>query len=189
MKPVCSGRQMPGSVSMAVMRCCGQRPISLTKVPPLLTLQGCMGPLWRGQGRCGEACTEQHLRCCRVEISLQSWSAGLCRWEYPLEDTILPGSVNLVFGLAKADPWEVEHISLHRLSSTSHRSMSSHSPANEPQKVDFAALPLDKSGPHGNAWGRWGPNDQLGTLNFLTDDVVAKAVSECVKTGQRTSLK
>ena len=67
--------------------------------------------------------------------------------------------------------------------------MSSQSPVREPRKVDFAALPLDKNGPHGNAWGRWGPDDQLGTLNILTDDVVAKAVSECVKTGQRTSLK
>lgn len=67
--------------------------------------------------------------------------------------------------------------------------MSFQLPAKEPQKLDFTALPLDKNGPHGNAWGRWGLDDQLGTLNFLTDDVVAKAVSECVKTGQRTSLK
>ena len=83
----------------------------------------------------------------------------------------------------------VEHTGIRTSSFTSRRSMSSQSPASEPQKLDFAALPLDKNGPHGNAWGRWGPNDQLGTLNFLTDDVVAKAVSECVKTGQRTSLK
>jgi hypothetical protein len=67
--------------------------------------------------------------------------------------------------------------------------MSSQSAANEPQALDFSALPLDKNGPHGNAWGRWEPDDQLGTLNFLTDDLVARAVSECVKTGQRTSLK
>jgi hypothetical protein len=67
--------------------------------------------------------------------------------------------------------------------------MSSQSPAKEPQVLDFAALPLNKKGPHGNAWGRWGPDDQLGTLNFLTDDVVARAAGECVKTGQRTSLK
>ena len=55
--------------------------------------------------------------------------------------------------------------------------------------VPFAELPLDKNGPHGNAWGRWGPNDQIGTLNYLTEDVVAKAARECVKTGQRVSLK
>ena len=102
-----------------------------------------------------------------------------------LKNAILPGFVNVVLGLAKAET----HIWFHRLSSTSDRSMSSQPPANEPQRLDFAALPLDKNGPHGNAWGRWGTDDQLGTLNFLTDDVVAKAVSDCVKTGQRTSLK
>ena len=66
--------------------------------------------------------------------------------------------------------------------------MSSQSLVEEPTALDFEALPLDKNGPHGNAWGRWGPDDQLGTLNLLTDDVVARAVSECIKTGQRTSL-
>lgn len=55
--------------------------------------------------------------------------------------------------------------------------------------VSFADLPLDKNGPHGNAWGKWGPDDQLGTLNYLTEDVVAKAARECVRTGQRISLK
>ena len=56
-------------------------------------------------------------------------------------------------------------------------------------QVPFAKLPLDENGPHGNAWGRWGANDQLGTLNYLTEDVVAKAAKECIKTGQRVSLK
>lgn len=97
--------------------------------------------------------------------------------------------VDVVSGLAKTDSRVVEQISLHTLSSITHRIMSSQSPADEPQTLEFAALPLDKNGPHCNAWGRWGPDDQLGTLNFLTDDVVARAVSECVKTGQRTSLK
>ncbi|KAI4727249.1 hypothetical protein E4T49_05017 [Aureobasidium sp. EXF-10728] len=54
--------------------------------------------------------------------------------------------------------------------------------------VSFAELPLDKNGPHGNAWGRWGSNDQLGTLNYLTEEVVVKAARECVRTGQRISL-
>ena len=116
----------------------------------------------------------------------QSWSAGLCRWKYPLEDTILPG---IVSGLAKAHSCVVDHTSLQTLSSTSCRVMPSQSLADAPLTHEFAALPLDKKGPHGNAWGRWGLDDQLGTLNFLTDDVVARAVSECVKTGQRTSLK
>lgn len=55
--------------------------------------------------------------------------------------------------------------------------------------LSFDALPLDKSGPHGNAWGKWGLEDQLGTLNYLTQDVVAKAAQDCIKTGQRVSLK
>lgn len=67
--------------------------------------------------------------------------------------------------------------------------MSSQSPHSKPDVVDFEALPLDKSGPHGNAWGKWGPEDQLGTLNYLTDDTIAKAAQECIMTGQRVSLK
>ncbi|KDN72172.1 hypothetical protein CSUB01_12167 [Colletotrichum sublineola] len=53
----------------------------------------------------------------------------------------------------------------------------------------FKELPLDKTGPHGNAWGLWGPDDQLGTLNLLTDDVVARAAKENIVNGQRVSLK
>ncbi len=34
--------------------------------------------------------------------------------------------------------------------------------------IAFEALPLDKAGPPGNAWGRFGARDQLGTLNLLT---------------------
>ena len=33
-----------------------------------------------------------------------------------------------------------------------------------------------------NNWGRWGPEDQLGTLNFITDDVRRRAAT-CVRTG------
>lgn len=54
---------------------------------------------------------------------------------------------------------------------------------------DFDELPLEKNGPRGNAWGRWGPDDQLGTLNHLTDEVVSQAASENIKTGTRLSLK
>ncbi|KAH7183387.1 uncharacterized protein B0J16DRAFT_401691 [Fusarium flagelliforme] len=53
---------------------------------------------------------------------------------------------------------------------------------------DFDELPLDKSGPQGNAWGRWGPDDQLGTLNHLDDEVVSQAARENIKTGTRLSL-
>ena len=36
-------------------------------------------------------------------------------------------------------------------------------------------------------WGRWGDDDQIGTLNHLTDDVV-RAAMDSARTGQRVSL-
>jgi hypothetical protein len=53
----------------------------------------------------------------------------------------------------------------------------------------FSDLPLQKDGPHGNAWGLWGADDQLGTLNLLSDEIIAQAAKENIITGQRTSLK
>ena len=38
-----------------------------------------------------------------------------------------------------------------------------------------------------NNWGRWGPDDEIGTLNLITDEVVRRAAA-CVKTGKRFSL-
>ncbi|KAL3448372.1 hypothetical protein BJX65DRAFT_307232 [Aspergillus insuetus] len=52
----------------------------------------------------------------------------------------------------------------------------------------FDSLPVDKNGPRGNAWGLWGPDDQLGTLNLLTDEVVQQAAEENIKIGKRVSL-
>lgn len=53
--------------------------------------------------------------------------------------------------------------------------------------ISFDRLPLDPSGPHGNAWGRFGPNDELGTLNLLTPEVIVEAAKE-IQTGVRISL-
>ena len=36
-------------------------------------------------------------------------------------------------------------------------------------------------------WGRWGDDDELGTLNLLTDDVVRAAAGE-IKNGRRLAL-
>jgi hypothetical protein len=52
----------------------------------------------------------------------------------------------------------------------------------------FDALPLDKNGPPGNAWGLFGAADQLGRLNLLTNETVQLAASEQIKIGQRVSL-
>lgn len=57
------------------------------------------------------------------------------------------------------------------------------------QYRDFDSLPVLKDGPPGNAWGIWGPDDQLGTLNLLTPETIAKAASENIRTGERVSLK
>jgi len=38
-----------------------------------------------------------------------------------------------------------------------------------------------------NNWGRWGPEDERGTLNLITDEVVARAAA-CVRSGRRFSL-
>ncbi|KAG9501984.1 hypothetical protein J7337_007692 [Fusarium musae] len=51
----------------------------------------------------------------------------------------------------------------------------------------FDDLPLDKNGPPGNAWGLWGPDDQLGRLNLLTPETVRAAASE-IREGIRISL-
>ncbi|RKL15979.1 hypothetical protein BFJ68_g5228 [Fusarium oxysporum] len=47
----------------------------------------------------------------------------------------------------------------------------------------FDDLPLDKNGPPGNAWGLWGPDDQLGRLNLLTPETV-RAAASYQRTGQ-----
>ncbi|ETW85097.1 hypothetical protein HETIRDRAFT_438158 [Heterobasidion irregulare TC 32-1] len=40
----------------------------------------------------------------------------------------------------------------------------------------------------GCAWDVWGPNDQLGTVNLLTDDLVKQAAQEEIRTGRAVSL-
>ena len=36
-------------------------------------------------------------------------------------------------------------------------------------------------------WGRWGDDDQLGTLNFITPEVVRNA-ARCIRTGESFPL-
>ncbi len=42
----------------------------------------------------------------------------------------------------------------------------------------FSDLPINKGDPIFSAWGLYGPKDELGTLNRLTDDVVLQAAKE-----------
>ncbi|CAG9939934.1 unnamed protein product [Clonostachys rosea f. rosea IK726] len=54
----------------------------------------------------------------------------------------------------------------------------------------FDELPLHKGDPIHSAWGLWGtgPESALGSLNYLTDEVVLKTMKEEVKTGERVGL-
>ncbi|RKU42089.1 hypothetical protein DL546_005528 [Coniochaeta pulveracea] len=52
----------------------------------------------------------------------------------------------------------------------------------------FDDLPLQKDAPMYSAWGLYGAKDELGTLNRLTDERVAAAAKEEIKTGVRISL-
>lgn len=56
---------------------------------------------------------------------------------------------------------------------------------------EFNNLPLRDGDPAHSAWGLWGdgPDAELGTLNYLTDEVVLKAIKEEVQTGQRVGLE
>ena len=49
----------------------------------------------------------------------------------------------------------------------------------------FEALPLQKDAPMYSAWGLYGENDELGTLNRLTDERVAAAAKDEIRTGVR----
>lgn len=52
----------------------------------------------------------------------------------------------------------------------------------------FDDLTLDPNGPKGNAWGLFGPDNELGMLNLLTPENTARAAREEIKTGVRISL-
>ena len=51
-----------------------------------------------------------------------------------------------------------------------------------PLPEDFQALARTV-----NNWGRWGPDDEIGTLNLIDDGAVKRAAA-CVRTGKRFSL-
>lgn len=56
-----------------------------------------------------------------------------------------------------------------------------------PKRPPFSSLPLDKNGPPGNAWGLYGPIDELGALNLITPATVKQAAKE-IQIGERVSL-
>lgn len=52
----------------------------------------------------------------------------------------------------------------------------------------FDELPLKQGDPKGSAWGLWGHQDERGTLNLITDDVVRAASAEAIH-GKVVNLK
>lgn len=55
-------------------------------------------------------------------------------------------------------------------------------------KVSFDDLPLQRPGPPLNAWGQFGPDDELGRLNLITPEAVKNGLS-AVKHGLVINLK
>jgi hypothetical protein len=53
-------------------------------------------------------------------------------------------------------------------------------PEKEAKLPTYDELPMFKNMP-GCAWSLWGENDQLGTVNLLTEQVVARAAKEEIK--------
>ena len=45
----------------------------------------------------------------------------------------------------------------------------------EPFRPSFDDLPLRQGDPRASAWGLWGKQDELGTLNLLSPDVIKRA--------------
>jgi hypothetical protein len=52
----------------------------------------------------------------------------------------------------------------------------------------FDELPLRDGDPQASAWGLWGEDDELGTLNLLEPGVVREAAKD-IKTGETVTLR
>jgi len=61
------------------------------------------------------------------------------------------------------------------------------SPGRAAESISYDELPISKEFPPHSAWGLWGSEDQLGTLNLLTPERVLNA-SKLIKTGEIFSL-
>ena len=57
----------------------------------------------------------------------------------------------------------------------------------EMELPDYDSLPVDPTHPAGAAWGLWGPQDELGMLNLLTPERIARA-ARLVQSGKVFAL-
>jgi hypothetical protein len=60
-------------------------------------------------------------------------------------------------------------------------------PKEPPAHPPFSSLPLRKGDPPHSAWGLWGEDDNLGTLNYLSEENTKQAATE-IKEGIRIGL-
>jgi kynurenine formamidase len=51
----------------------------------------------------------------------------------------------------------------------------------------YSELLTRKDGPSGSSWGEWGPDDEIGTLNFLSPESTV-AAAKCIRRGVRFNL-
>ncbi|PWZ03694.1 hypothetical protein BCV70DRAFT_197896 [Testicularia cyperi] len=73
------------------------------------------------------------------------------------------------------------------------KAITSSPPSSSSSTMDFSKLPRYKDLPSEGgwkacAWKVWGANDELGTINLLTDEVVLKAAKDEIQTGRAVSL-
>jgi hypothetical protein len=59
---------------------------------------------------------------------------------------------------------------------------------NNRTRPEFSQLPLRSGDPKYSAWGLWGEDDELGTLNLLTPAIVKDASKEIIN-GTQIVLK
>ena len=84
----------------------------------------------------------------------------------------------------------VDHIGVHLVQRKPHETLVlvTATPDRDMPRPRFDDLPLSPNDPKGSAWGLYGKDDELGTLNLITEDVVKAAVKE-VKHGIVVPLK
>ncbi|SOV06917.1 uncharacterized protein UDID_05744 [Ustilago sp. UG-2017a] len=102
----------------------------------------------------------------------------------------IASQLGLATSSAKQAPSLLAALSSASSSSSSHSSWSS---SQSSERWATLSLPAYKNLPSqggwpGCAWDVWGPGDQLGTINLLTESLVLRAAKEQIKVGRTVSL-
>lgn len=117
----------------------------------------------------------------------------IAEFESPLHARRRLAAIASQLGLATSSAKQAPSLLGALSSSSTHSTSSSSSSAASSEKwatvplPDYHELP-SKGGWPGCAWDVWGPGDQLGTINLLTESVVLRAAKEQIKIGRTVSL-